>query len=216
MIWFMNYESINIIIGLDLSLTSTGIAVYTNVIRSSTQIDELLNSYTNYRIPAFPSVHFWTKAVKTSSKTNYHTRYLTILNEIMTLVQQLGGNPNNILIIIEGYSFGSFSASSSTAGLVELGGIIKFSLTAHGFSYITVPPTVLKKFVTGKGNSKKEDMKVSLYKKISLEFNTSDEADACGLMLFGLRLINAPVPFLGSVSKVETTCLNIIRNKIHS
>jgi Holliday junction resolvasome RuvABC endonuclease subunit len=59
-------------------------------------------------------------------------------------------------IYIEGYSFGS--SGSSLAQIHENCGVLKYELFKGGYTYNTVPPTSVKKFATGKGNAKKDQM----------------------------------------------------------
>tara|TARA_B100000745_G_scaffold123035_1_gene79901 strand:+ start:1456 stop:1995 length:540 start_codon:yes stop_codon:yes gene_type:complete len=58
-------------------------------------------------------------------------------------------------VILEDYSYGS---TGRVFNIAENVGILKLKLKQNGFRYETVPPTVIKKFATGKGNSNKEAM----------------------------------------------------------
>src|ERR1017187_6853718 len=58
-------------------------------------------------------------------------------------------------IFIEDYSFGS---KGRVFNLAENMGLLKHYLWSEHLKFDLVPPTVLKKFATGKGNAKKEDM----------------------------------------------------------
>ena len=58
-------------------------------------------------------------------------------------------------VILEDYSYGS---TGRVFHIAENVGILKLKLKQNGFRYETVPPTVIKKFATGKGNSNKEAM----------------------------------------------------------
>lgn len=60
-----------------------------------------------------------------------------------------------ITIMIEDYSFGS---KGKVFNLAENCGILKYLLFKHNYIFHTVPPTVVKKFATGKGNATKEKM----------------------------------------------------------
>jgi len=55
---------------------------------------------------------------------------------------------------IEGYSFGSVGRSIYDIG--ELGGLVKAKFYEEGSAVWLVPPSVVKKFATGKGNATKE------------------------------------------------------------
>src|ERR1700690_2602661 len=82
------------------------------------------------------------------------------------------------LIAIEGYSYGS-KAGREMAG--ELGGVLRHMLWHCGFTYIDVPPTTLKQYVTGKGNAQKSMMIKEVYKKWQYEAADDNEADAYSL-----------------------------------
>lgn len=73
---------------------------------------------------------------------------------------------------IEGYSFGSVSASIYQIG--EFIGIIKHNLRANNIFYNITPPSQLKKFATGSGTAKKiqlfESIKDSKIKNYINEF----------------------------------------------
>ena len=172
------------IIGLDLSLTSTGVAVY----------DEDTDCIT-------------TDVIKTCNKHTDTERYYTILHRISNYF--ISKN----VFFIEGYSFGSFSKSSSMSKLIELGGIIKYDLWLKGVPYIKVPPTTLKKFITGKGNAKKEDIKLAVYKKYGREFKTSDEADAFSLVVLGIKYCKTPSDKFKGITQSEEGCLAKVRGE---
>lgn len=61
----------------------------------------------------------------------------------------------DIYIMIEDYSFGS---KGKVFNLAENCGVMKYLLFKHNYRFFTVPPTVVKKFATGKGNATKEKM----------------------------------------------------------
>jgi crossover junction endodeoxyribonuclease RuvC len=173
------------IVGLDLSLTSTGIVTY-----------------------AMSSAVECNKVVKTTNKYDYMTRYNKILAEIEIEIAE-----TEAIFFIEGYALGSFSKSTAMSNLMELGGIIKFYLWENGVDFIVVPPTSLKKFVTGKGNSKKEDVKLGIYKRYGREFVTSDEADAFGLMAFGYAYFMGKLLTGKELTITEKDCITKIRGE---
>ena len=90
-------------------------------------------------------------------------------------------------IIIEGYGF---TRTQNLIPLIEIGTVMRYNLWTDGYNYIDVPPTSLKKFVTGKGNVKKEQMLKEVYKRFQIDCDTADEADAVGLAYFGMALDN--------------------------
>lgn len=62
-------------------------------------------------------------------------------------------NPSQI--VIEGYAMG---AKGQVFHIAENTGLLKHSLWKAGFKFDTPAPTAVKKFATGKGNAKKEDL----------------------------------------------------------
>ena len=85
-------------------------------------------------------------------------------------------------IAMEGYAFGSQMANM--AG--ELGGVVKLSLYEYfiepELAYpLIVPPTSLKKYITGKGRVEKNQILLQVYKKWNVEFTDDNAADSYGL-----------------------------------
>tara|TARA_Y100000034_G_scaffold136342_1_gene212299 strand:- start:2269 stop:2787 length:519 start_codon:yes stop_codon:yes gene_type:complete len=90
------------------------------------------------------------------------------------------------LIVMEGYSFGSRNTKFTfTAG--EVGGTIKLLSFDLDIPLIIVSPTLLKKYVCGKGNVKKEQMLLQVYKKYNREFDNNNICDAYCLNEFVRR-----------------------------
>lgn len=86
-------------------------------------------------------------------------------------------------VIMEGYSYGSRNTRFTfTAG--ELGGCIKLVCHELGVKIIIIPPTLIKKFICGKGNAKKELMLLKIYKKYGREFKNNNLADAYAIHSF--------------------------------
>lgn len=87
-------------------------------------------------------------------------------------------------VAMEGYSYGAQMAHM--AG--ELGGMVKLELK-HWFynepnaAYpLIIPPSVLKKYVTGKGTGvQKNQILLNVYKKWGVEFNDDNAADSYSL-----------------------------------
>lgn len=110
-----------------------------------------------------------------------------LLNIQFKLVELIGLNiPHNakeVVSAMEGYAFGSQMAHM--AG--ELGSIVKVILWEFlgqhkgKFPYI-IPPTVLKKYVTGKGtNIQKNQILLHVFKKWGVEFTDDNAADSYSL-----------------------------------
>lgn len=84
-------------------------------------------------------------------------------------------NPATDKVLIEGFSFGSRGRSVST--MYGLGWCIRIMLESNGFKWGEVAPTALKKFASNKGNAKKEDLVLPVYKKWGFESSSNDITD---------------------------------------
>ena len=81
-------------------------------------------------------------------------------------------------VAMEGYAFGSQMANM----LGELGGMVKLALYKMGHYPVIIPPTVLKKYVTGKGQGvSKSQIMLNVYKKWGAEFSDDNAADSYAL-----------------------------------
>ena len=86
-------------------------------------------------------------------------------------------------------------ASPSTLPLAQLAGVVRVSIwdyfDSNKYSVIPfeehirkpflIPPSTLKKYATGKGTSKKQEMLLQIYKRWNVEFNDDNAADAYAL-----------------------------------
>jgi len=104
--------------------------------------------------------------------------------EIVDLLAERLGRPNiptDCMMVgddyyaVEGYSFASpYSAHQ----LGEVGGAIRLFLFRHQRPYIDVAPQSLKKFATGSGRAKKDELRLAVFKRWGKEFKTDHEVDA--------------------------------------
>ena len=139
------------------------------------------------------------------------TRFAHYTREIAELVDAYGVD----LVVIEGYSF---AGKFNNALQYELGACIRMILYEQDVPYIEVPPTSLKKFVTGKGNAKKDLMLLNVYKRWEYDTEDDNEADAYGLAQFGRAITgrDTGVPAVNLtalekvVSSVKKSVLNLI------
>jgi crossover junction endodeoxyribonuclease RuvC len=105
-----------------------------------------------------------------------------------SLSEWIGREP--ALIVLEGYSYGSAQRAHEIG---ELGGIIRVELHLSAVPWAVVPPAVLKKFVTGKGNAPKDVVRLEAYKRFGIEADTGDEVEARCLALMGVHRITEDV-----------------------
>lgn len=92
------------------------------------------------------------------------------------------------LVVMEGYANGA-KFGREVAG--ELGGHIKVStLEILGHPPLVVPPTSLKKFVSGSGGAKKNTMLMHVYRRWGVQFSDDNQADAFSLEKFGFAYLS--------------------------
>lgn len=90
---------------------------------------------------------------------------------------------------------GTVLASHSALKLGELAGMVKLSIwdyfdgnmnsvvpfEEHLRTPLQIPPMTLKKYAAGKGNAKKQEMLMQIYKRWKIEFNDDNAADSYAL-----------------------------------
>jgi len=136
-------------IGIDLSLTDTGIVV----------LDDNAKIVDQY-------------SISTLSKDQIEKRHVIIKTSIKNIIEKF--QPNRINI--EGLSFGS--RGQSMLDLAGLHFVIRNFLYENNIFFEVIPPTTLKKFATGKGNVKKNLMLLYAYKTYGIEFQNDNICDA--------------------------------------
>lgn len=87
------------------------------------------------------------------------------------------------LFVMEGYAFGQAGAAHS---LGEIGGCVRRELWAAGANLIVVPPSTLKKYVTGRGVGDKNIVMKVVYKRWGFDSDDDNECDAFGAAMLGL------------------------------
>jgi len=144
------------ILGLDLSLVGTGCIVLD---KDGIVLSQLITSK--------PSGKDILKELK---------RLLGITKDIEKIIQKYKIK----MVCIEGISY----MSRNTGALTQLSGLnyfVRQLLYNNGIEFKIIPPTVLKKYITGKGNSAKELMLLETYKRFGVSFSDNNLCDAYGL-----------------------------------
>lgn len=167
-----------ICVGMDLSYTRTGIAV----VESSTtdgflQEIELRDSLT-FKFP--PQQHRLAKV------------YATISSEFVAARHPHFDKAN--LYVIEDPIYGVFGRNrgiipTASIKLAELAAIFKLFLEVRNRPYLTVSPTAVKKFITGRGDAEKVQVAAEINRRFSIKFERdpgNDLSDATSLALWGL------------------------------
>lgn len=101
---------------------------------------------------------------------------------LVTLFTQCKDTYDEVHVAMEGYANGR---TFNREKMGELGGIVKMShATVFGTDPTILPPTSLKKFVTGKGTASKEDMIKAVQLNWAEDVTNNNIADAYGLAVY--------------------------------
>lgn len=151
-------------LGLDLSLTSTGMA----------QVDDD-GTYATMRVKPRPGMAG-------------HER----MNWLVEWICDHGGRP--ALVLVEGPSYGNQgtgrqSGHHERAGLWWL---VTNRLYNAGLHIVVVPPAALKRYATGKGNAGKDDVLREVVRRFPAFTGGNDEADALVLAAMGADRLGWP------------------------
>jgi crossover junction endodeoxyribonuclease RuvC len=112
-----------------------------------------------------------------TTKLSGHERLAYIRDQVLI---EVGGG--DILVVLEGYAFSRVNLTH----LGEVVGVVKVALWEAGIpSLVQLTPGGLKKFVSGRGNAKKDEMRLEAFKRFGFEAKTQDEVEAVCLAWAG-------------------------------
>ena len=148
------------VIGIDQSLTGTGIVV----------------------LDSKKSMIF-KKLIVTKPKD--FDQEIERLIHIREEIKKINKSFNIKLSVLEGFGFGA--RGDAIFQLAGLGYLIREYFYTENIPLKIVPPTTLKKFITGRGNCGKDLILLNVYKKWGVEFTDDNLADAYGLAMYGLE-----------------------------
>lgn len=155
------------IVGLDLSLTSTGVAV-------------VLGDFAS------------TETIKPKAKG--HARLSMLQAEIGNYVD------GATLVVVEGPAFASAKGQQGHHERAGLWWLITHSLHRRSIPTAIVPPSTLKKYVTGKGNADKDTVLLAVARRYpTVDIHGNDEADALVLAAMGARHLDHPIDDMPSL-----------------
>jgi len=159
------------IIGIDQSLASTGIACLA------------------------PDGSIRLQTVE-SNPGQFEPRLLDIMRRINKCVGTAVGSPvfKPDLVVIEGISQGSFGATNTVLELAALHYLIRAQLFSQGIQFKIVSPSAVKKFAVGFGGSKKqavgkEHVLKAVLQRWGIDTQSNDEADAAVLAYIGAAIL---------------------------
>lgn len=111
------------------------------------------------------------------------------LDEIAAAVRDLAVSTAAALVVMEEAAFMSHSAGQ--LGMVQ--GAVRLQLMRKRVRYVVVPPACVKKFLTGKGNAKKPDMRVEWFKRSGADVRDDNQVDAAVLHAMAMDYYGQPV-----------------------
>lgn len=91
------------------------------------------------------------------------------------------------LVAIEGYSFGA--RGNALFQLGELGGVVRLLLHRQGVPFVEVAPGEWRKQLFGKGNLAKDQVRVEAFKRYGVEFDSLDVLEAWCVGTAALRRV---------------------------
>lgn len=86
------------------------------------------------------------------------------------------------LVVTEGYAYSSTHAHSTG----EIGGCIRALIWRAGGNLVVVPPTTLKKFLTGRGKGDKNVVMKHVFKRWLFDVDEDNQCDSFGCAVLGL------------------------------
>lgn len=159
-----------IVVGLDMSLTCTGVAVVQTA-------------------PEGASIHL-ERVRSTGKATDTLQQRQGRLGRLAARVAALVEMPD--LVVIEAPAYGAQNGHQhDRSGLWWL---VVYFLMNRGVRVLEVPPTVVKRYATGKGNASKDVVLAAVVRRF-LETDVSDNnlADALTLAAVGARALGEPI-----------------------
>ena len=173
------------VVGLDLSLTKTGIADEDGTRTLSPGVGRVGPERLDwFRDRIVKEIH----GADTSGPRCFDCFLPTIY----------GRHPG--LVVLEGYSLGTARQQSHAHALGELGGIVRWTLWDLGIPYVDVSPATLKKYATGKGNAGKDAVLIAAVKRLA-PVGDNNQADAWWLRAIGMDALGVPVVEMPKVNR---------------
>ncbi|NKY60389.1 hypothetical protein [Nocardia flavorosea] len=163
------------VVGLDLSLTSTGIAAW-----------DARGDIRTHRIRS--------KGAKTDTWRQRRARINRLADQVTDSISF------DAFVLVEAPAYGS-----STGSVWDRAGLwwrVVDTLHDIGCTVLPIEPTVLKRFATGKGNADKDAVLAAVVRRyLDIEVTGNDVADAVALLDIGMHLIGRPLAELPALNR---------------
>ena len=152
----------SLVVGLDLSLSATGVALASGDLRTITSKPD------------------------DGTVKGRADRIIDLANRIASCVWS-----DTDLVVVEApaVGYGRQGGEHLRAGLWWQ---VATNLVLSGLDVVDVPPASLKKFATGKGTATKPDMRMALYQRAGIDERDDNRVDAYFLRQAGLHLLGDP------------------------
>ena len=154
-----------IIIGLDISLTGTGVVV----LKDDQVVHEILIK---------------SKPPENKNNITEIERLILIRDKMISLIKE---NPPD-LVVIENMAF--MAKGTSLTQLAYLNYSIRAYLWENGIKFLLVAPPSLKKFITGHGRAEKDEIMDIIFTKYHIAATDNNIADAFVLAVIGRTFLN--------------------------
>lgn len=104
-------------------------------------------------------------------------RLIHIVDTVLNRVRYIqDSEKDKVHVAIEGFSYGSKGKGIDFQ--YGLGWYFRIKMHQRRIGYIEIPPSNVKQFATGKGNTKKENMIMPIYKRWGFESDSDNIRDA--------------------------------------
>lgn len=173
-------------IGIDLSLTCTGIVVLEN---GNMSLKETIKTKPNGPTP---------------------TAEIERLHEIIEGIEGHLGEFMPTIAVIEGIAFMARN-TSSLAQLAALNYMTRSLVYNYKIPFVIVAPTSLKKFITGSGVAEKGVLMMEVYKRYGVTISDNNVCDAYSLAQVGLALKGGNSK---DINKKQEEVLELLRRQL--
>lgn len=174
-----------IYVGLDLSLTSTGVAIIHNDVATVRRITS--------------------KPKPKATTADQAERLDALVSEIVSAIP----SSDDTKVAVEGPSFASSGSAAHILG--GLWWLVRHALRVEGLDVTVVAPSSVKKYATGSGNAPKDQVLAAVVRRYpDVDVTGNDEADALVLAAMIARIDGYPIDLNLPVAQVKA-CLAVTR-----